>query len=88
MATVDTRTSDPITITPDTSSITTRAGESGSTCICSTVVTKLTMSIPAGGCRVTMVGLSEAALPGKLVLITSAMRRAVVKSGFFRVSRS
>ena len=87
MATWEMRTSAPITITPDTSSITTRAALSGSTSSCSMAVMKLDMSWPAGGLTVTMVGLSATATPGKCWLITSAMRREVVKSGFFRVRR-
>ena len=64
MATVEMRTLSPITMTPETSSITTLAGESGSTSICSTSVTKPTMSRPTGARRVTMVGFSAVAAPG------------------------
>ena len=64
IATLEMRTSAPITTTPETSSMTTLAGASGSTSRSSTSVTKLTMSWPAGGFRVTMVGFSASAVPG------------------------
>lgn len=87
IATGEMRTPSPITITPDTSSITTRAATSGSTSSCSMAVMKLAMSWPAGGLTLTMVGLSDTAVPGKRWLMASATRREVVKSGFFRVRR-
>ena len=65
MATCEMRTSAPITTTPETSSITTLAGDSGSTSRSSTSVTKLD-HVVAGGrrWRATMVGFSATAVPG------------------------
>ena len=55
-ATVDTRTSRPITTTPERSSMTIRAGRSGSTCSCSISVRKLTiLAVDFGGTVMTTV---------------------------------
>ena len=86
IATVETRTFSPMTITPATSSITTLAGESGSTVRFSTWEMKAIMLWPGGGRMATMVGLSAVAEPGKAVLITWAIRPAVVKSGLRKVN--
>ena len=81
MATVETRTFSPMTMTPATSSITTFAGLSVSTLRFSTWDMNETMSWPPGERRVTIVGLSARADPGKRVLTASAILRAVEKSG-------
>src|SRR5258707_13299963 len=82
-ATVATRTSRPITMMPERSSITIRAARSGSTCNCSISVRKAT-TLPlnsAGIDNCTVEGsIGSAGLTPRKALTAAAMRLAVVKS--------
>ena len=90
MATVETRTSRPITMMPERSSTTTRAVWSGSTFSCSISVTRRII-LPvyfAGICRVTVAGSVGSAVSAPMKsLIADAIRFDVVKSGLRRDRR-
>src|SRR3990172_810824 len=84
IATVLMRTLSPMTMMPDSSSMTTRAIWSGSTGSCSISVSSATVAAPAadGTARCTVPGSSGSAARSPMCrLIASATRRAVVKSG-------
>ena len=91
IATVETRTSRPMTMMPERSSTTTRAVWSGSTCSCSTSVRRRIM-LPlylAGIWIVTVAGSVGSAVSAPMKsLIAAAMRFAVVKSGLRSDRRS
>src|SRR5882724_11185037 len=90
-ATVATRTSRPITMMPERSSITILAARSGSTCNCSISVRKAT-TLPlnsAGIASCTVEGsIGSAVLTPRKSLTAAAMRLAVVKSALRSASRT
>src|SRR5882672_3053411 len=90
-ATVATRTSRPITMMPERSSITIRAARSGSTCNCSISVRKATtLPLNSGGIESCTVegSIGSAVLTPRKSLTAAAMRLAVVKSALRSASRT
>src|SRR3982074_3788342 len=90
-ATVATRTSRPITMMPERSSITILAARSGSTCTCSISVRKATTlplnSAGIASCTVEVL-IGSAVLTPRKSLTAAAMRLAVVKSALRSASRT
>src|ERR1700704_2007159 len=90
-ATVATRTSRPITMMPERSSITILAARSGSTCNCSISVRKATtLPLNSGGIESCTVegSIGSALLAPRKSLTAAAMRLAVVKSALRSASRT
>src|SRR6202171_779400 len=90
-ATVATRTSRPITMMPERSSITILAARSGSTCSCSISVRKATtLPLNSGGIESCTVegSIGSAVLTPRKSLTAAAMRLAVVKSALRSASRT
>src|SRR6267143_4169449 len=90
-ATVATRTSRPITMMPERSSITILAARSGSTCNCSISVRKATtLPLNSGGIESCTVegSIGSALLVPRKSLTAAAMRLAVVKSALRSASRT
>ncbi len=81
MATVETRTAEPMTMVPEASSMMTRAIWSGSTRSCSISARKPTVSRPASASATVRGSVAVATAAAARVLMAVAMRRAVVRFG-------